>query len=122
MVTIASPADIQLLLQRGWISPNQSFDTLRDTTIIHTRDGDINGMVCVRPMYYAHTMVLSPSSRLIADRLFEAGKSLARANYMHGTIFQVAQTNARMREFMESRHAVVEPDSLLYRYDLLPGK
>lgn len=122
-VTIATEQDISDLRRAGHLSEDQSFSINRDVTFVcHNRTNQLLGSLCVRPMWYHHSLVIPNSSRRVAGALWGEAEKLARHWGITGTLFQVRRDNEKMIAYCRELGCVVEPDSDLYRYDLLPQR
>lgn len=123
LVNEITPVDVSTLIQMGLIAPNQSFDTRRDITLVaRAKSGNLMGCICLRPMFYTHSFHTVNQSRFTANALWGAGIDLARRIGLHGTLFQVHESNEKMRQYVEGRGAITEPHSVLYRYDVLTNR
>lgn len=120
------------LISNHLLTKEQSYNDDKDVTLVAGYADRPVGCLVLRPMYYAHSFNLHPDrilpDRAVADALFRYADgfcSFARESARpgefapHGTLFHVHRDNAKMKGFIESKGAICEPDSLLYRYDLI---
>lgn len=124
----ANRHEVRELTEMGLIKPDQSIRP-SDIIFVARHGGFTVGCCIIRPMYYAHSLTIAPDGyagvqpRVIADALFHhINGSVEEARIggdsgIAGTLFQVSDDNATMRRFIESKGAVAEPDSILYRFD-----
>lgn len=122
----AVPDDLRVAYDRGWITPEQSYDPLRDQMLVlkhhHQLSGPPEGILCLRPMAYAHSFSLAIPDLRHANVLWQGAYNWAKANGLHGSVFQIHERNARMRRFLESKGGVIEQDAQLARYDIIPAR
>lgn len=119
----------QALESLSLLAPGQPFSPTDDVVFLcgDPRPGSpISGGLILRPVYYAHSLVVLPGTlaHRTTDLLFTYADGYtshaaltARPGEMRpaGTLFHVSRANATMQRYIESKGAVSEPDSLLYR-------
>lgn len=122
-ITLATQDDIRQLVEAGLITKSQSYDPLRDITLVsHSGPGNLTGLLCLRPMFYAHSLNLARASRYVANALLAEARKICHSTGIHGSLFQVSRDNATMVKFLSDHHAIMESGSDLYRIDVLPPK
>lgn len=120
MVRIATPEEIETMIKADMLRPTQR---LYPKDLVFTSR---SGVLALRPVYYAHSFNLvngdSAGRLLEAERLFNHADGYIEATRKMGAIasgclFHVRRDNGAMARFIESKGAIAEPDSILYRYD-----